>query len=186
MERILIYSVGIVAMLVAMYFGSILMVQKIMRKSRSEAEALVNKKVEEIISFFSSQPPASPNFDVLIGANGVCIRDEIVNRYFEGFYKIWEDWFFSRCYPSASGNLFVYNFRVYNPLNANMSRLNILHKAKQVAEKALTRHFHDSGIYNVDVDNFIVVNQKADVLVVLIAQNEAGFSEIADLRRRLH
>lgn len=183
--KIMIVVTAIILGIIAGYLGLIAFLQKCFKKSRAEAESMVNEKIESLIKFFSSKPVTTMTCDVAIGANGVAFRDDIVNDSFKGFYDIWHDWYFVRCFFSDSGNTLVYNFRVYNPRD-NISRKLTLQRARQVAEKALMEHFHEMGVYDREVDDFIAVNQKGDRLAVVIACNEAGFAEIRKLRDSVH
>lgn len=185
MVNIIMIGIGIVIVVLAGYWGCVLFIQKCFQKSRTEAETLVNEKLEALIRFFSSQPTTGMTYDVAIGANGIAFREDVLNDSFHGLYDIWSDWYFEKCSYSPSGNMLGYEFRVYNPVHS-ISRKLTLQRVRQVAEKALTLHFHEQGIFNIPADNFIAVTTKGDRLIVIIACNEAGLNEIQQIRQRVH
>lgn len=185
-EKIVFGFVGLILCAILTYFAAIATVQCCSQKTREEAKKTVDDCIQKFLTLFSATPANPPSFPVWIGANGVAVRDEIVHEKFQGFYTIWQDWFFVRAHVAPSGNCVIYNFRVYNPTNEKLGKIRRMQRARQVAEKALISHFHDSGIYDVDADNFIAVNQRADTLAVVIACNPSGFQEIANLRTSVH
>lgn len=185
MIKFILIIVTVVVLIIGCYLGVIWFLQKCFKKSRTEAETLVNEKLEALIRFFSSQPTTGMTYDVAIGANGIAFREDVLNDSFHGLYDIWSDWYFEKCSYSPSGNMLGYEFRVYNPVHS-ISRKLTLQRVRQVAEKALTLHFHEQGIFNIPADNFIAVTTKGDRLIVAIACNEAGLNEIQQIRQRVH
>lgn len=142
---------------------------------------MLNNILKGILEFFKDKPRFS--YPVLIGSNGISIRDEIVNGYFENLYKIYTDWYYESSYYSSC-NVVVYQFRVYNyKLTSKFDKKLVIHRVKQIAERALIMHFHELGIYNIPVDNFIAVTLYSDTLRIHIACNDLGFKEIADIRK---
>ena len=123
-------------------------------------------------------------YPVFIGSNGYCIRDEIVNDLFSGLGKYFGTFFYDSTYNQTT-NTVCYCFRVYQQLNPNFSRKRMLSLLRPIGEKALSRWFHEQTLYT-NVDNFIAVTWQADRLCFHFAMNDAGFAEIADLRKLSH
>lgn len=166
-----------------LYVSAILFNHYFFKKSMSEAKHTVDDFLDKIIDALRGSNSNTLRYDILIGSNGVSVRDEIVNHYFEKLYDIFNDWYFNVAYFPTS-NVVCYEFRVYNCKLENFDKKRILARVKQIAEKALVMHFHDRGIYTIPVDNFIAVTLYSDVLKVFIACNDAGFSEIEAIRQQ--
>lgn len=141
---------------------------------------MIKELLKSFFNLFEEKPQIT--YPVLIGSNGICIRDEVVNRLFERLYRLYDDWYFEYSFYS-SPNVVIYQFRVYNyKLGDKFDRKLVIHRAKQIAERALQMHFHDSGIYGTSVDGFIAITLYSDVLRVHIACNNLGFKEIEGIR----
>ncbi|MBQ9198689.1 MAG: hypothetical protein IJ141_00735 [Lachnospiraceae bacterium] len=141
---------------------------------------MLNNILKRILAFFEEKPQFV--YPVLIGSNGISIRDEVVNSAFEKLYRLYEDWYYEYSFYSSQ-NVVVYQFRVYNyKLSDKFDRKLVIHRAKQIAERALQMHFHDNGIYGTAVDGFIAVTLYSDVLRIHIACNNIGFREIEAIR----
>lgn len=182
MNEIVVIIFGVIALLVMSYVGAILVVQQFLHKTKDEAKKAVDDFLTQIISLFQENRVPLNSYDVMIGGNGVAIRDEIVNRYFEKIYTLFDDWYYEMC-GYNSPNVVCYQFRVFNPKLENFDKKRVVYRVKQIAERALTMHFHDRGIFGMPVDDFVAVTLCNDVLRVFIACNDAGFAEIEAIRR---
>lgn len=167
-----------------MYILSIVVLKHMFHTTNEDAKNHVDSLLKKVIDFFK---PATPPvvYPSLIGSNGIFIRDEIIYRDFERLNSLYEDWYYESSFFYSS-NVVAYSFRVYNYRNEIFKKSLVQHKVKQIAERALIRNFHENGLYNVHADNFIAVEIYADVLNIYIAYTDAGFSEIAQLRKSFH
>lgn len=151
----------------------------------------VQESVKILMNFFSSiykaletqTAQATPNYSVFIGYNGYTIRDDIVNEYFSALSNYWETVYYTNT-KYISPNVVEYEFRAYFPTKFENSSRRLLASVKQVAEQALTRHFHSFGV-SIPVDRFIAVKIHQDIVSVYIAVNDKGFSEIEKLRQNI-
>lgn len=182
MNEILFSIFGIIAFFVLIYVGAILILQHFFSKSKEDAKKIVDDCLTQIISLFQDNRVPQTCYDVLIGGNGIAIRDEIVNKYFDRLYAIYEDWYYETCGYNSPNTVF-YQFRVFNLKLQNFEKKRVIYRVKEIAEKALIMHFHERGLYGLPVDNFVAVTLCNDILKVYIACNDAGFEEIQAIRR---
>ena len=77
-----------------------------------------------------------------------------------------------------------YVFRAYYPTRYDYSNRRLNTYVKQIAEKALTKHFHSFGI-TIPADRFVAVKIRSDMVSVYFATNDNGFSEIESLRQMI-
>lgn len=182
MNEIMFVIFGVIALFGTLYVGAILVLQQFLHKTKDEAKKAVDDFLTQIISLFQENRVPPNSYDVMIGGNGVAIRDEIVNGYFEKIYTLYDDWYYEMC-GFYSQNVIFYQFRVFNPKLENFDKKRVVYRVKQIAEKALIRHFHDRGIYGMSVDGFVAVTLCNDVMKVYFACNDAGFAEIEAIRR---
>ena len=173
--------VGIIVTIVSI----ILVVKFVMKKSLSEAMDDFISWLERLAKIWEESFPKSAvttNYPVYIGSNGYTVRDEVVNDSFGKLGKYFEIFFFICAYP-YSDNVVIYEFKVYTPVNPNMSHRRLCYTAKQIAEGAVTEQLHNQGYHSFVIDRFIHVNLQSDTLRVYIATNNLGFDEIENLRK---
>lgn len=182
MQDLIVIGILVIGLFVAVYVGAILVLQQFLHKTKDEAKEIVDKCITKFINMLQENKNVTVGYDVMIGGNGVAIRDEVVNNYFYKLYSLYSDWYYDLCY-NVSCNVVCYQFRVFNCTQENFERKRIIYRVKQIAERALTMHFHERGLYGLPVDNFIAVTLCNDVLKVYIACNDAGFEEIQAIRR---
>jgi hypothetical protein len=182
-ELVTIFILVIITLLV-FYAGAILIVQHLFHKTQEQAKKQVDDFISSIINALKTENSHTPYvYDVMIGSNGICIRDEVLNRLFASLDSVYGDWYYDRTYY-LSENVVTYQFRVFNYKKDVFDRKLVIYRVRQIAEKALVAHWHERGIYNLTVDGFIAVTVYADVLRVHIAFTDKGFSEIANIREQ--
>ncbi|WP_075721960.1 hypothetical protein [Roseburia sp. 499] len=174
------------AIVIAILFAlMVLIVMCIGKKSAQEATKIIVDFFASICKAFQTPDVQAPciTYDVFIGHNGYIIRDDIVNEYFAPLQNYWETFYYSDA-KYASQNVVEYAFRAYFPTKFENSSRRLLASVKQIAEQALTRHFHSFGV-SFPVDRFIAVKIHQDIVSVFIAVNDKGFSEIEKLRQNI-
>lgn len=170
--------------IVFIYFISIIFIMLIKNENFQNAKKIADNNIQEIIKFFKSNNVETTScFNVFIGHNGIYTVEDIINKKFESLYRFYQNWFFNNLYY-YSKNVVVYEFRVWDCLYENFNRQTLQYKLRQIAEKALISHFHELGLFNVPIQNFVATSLNADKLLVFIAFNEAGFAEIKELREK--
>lgn len=182
--QVLVALLMVAVVVISLFCLLVFIIMLVERKSVEEATKILTDFLSSIYKALeTSTVQTSANYNVLIGYNGYVIRDDIVNEYFAPLQKYWETVYYSNSHY-ISPNVVAYEFRAYFPLRYEDAprRLSIL--VKQVAEQALTRHFHSVGI-SVPVDRFIAVHIHQDIVSVYIAVNDSGFREIETLRERI-
>lgn len=183
MENLILMILTILVTLIACYIGAIYMVKIICKKTIDEAKKSVDDFLQKIIDSFQNKPMQTFQYNVAIGSNGIAIRDDIVHTYFEKLNTLFETWYYERSYFSSE-NIVCYEFRVYVCTLCNPTKKRITDKVRPIAEKALTMHFHEQGIYNIAVDNFVAIRLYSDHLFVYYATNDKGFKEIRAIRQQ--
>lgn len=183
MENLILMILTILVTLIACYIGAIYMVKIICKKTIDEAKKSVDDFLQKIIDSFQNKPMQTFQYNVAIGSNGIAIRDDIVHTYFEKLNTLFETWYYERSYFSSE-NIVCYEFRVYVCTLCNPTKKRITDKVRPIAEKALTMHFHEQGIYNIAVDNFVAIRLCSDRLFVYYATNDKGFEEIRAIRQQ--
>lgn len=176
-------SLLIVAVVVITIFCiTILIIMLVERKSVQEATKILTDFLSSIYKALETTTVQTPaNYNVLIGYNGYVIRDDIVNDYFSPLQKYWETVFYSHInHPSP--NVVEYVFRAYFPTRYDSSNRRLIMYVKQIAEQALTKHFHSLGI-TIPADRFVAVKIRSDMVSVYFATNDNGFGEIESLRQ---
>lgn len=154
------------------------------RKSVQEAAKILTDFLSSIYKALETATVQTPaNYNVFIGYNGYTYRDDIINEFFAPLQKYWETVYFAHA-SYISPNVVEYAFRAYFPIRYENAPRRLSMSVKQVAEQALTRHFHSVGI-SLPVDRFIAVQIQQDIVSVYIAVNDSGFQEIENLRERL-
>lgn len=181
MENLILMILTILVTLIACYIGAIYMVKIICKKTIDEAKKSVDDFLQKIIDAFQSKPMQTFQYNVAIGSNGIAIRDDIVHTYFEKLNTLFETWYYERSYFSSE-NIVCYEFRVYDCTLCNPTKKRITDKVRPIAEKALTMHFHEQGIYNIVVDGFVAIRLCSDRLFIFYATNDKGFEEIRAIR----
>lgn len=183
MNNLVLLVVMMLTIPLLIYLGCILILRQFFHKTGEEAKKTVDNALTKIINLFQDKNTFGVVYDVLIGSNGVYVRDEIVNEKFRGFDSLFDDWYYEMAYyPTA--NVVCYQFRVYNCKLQKFDKKLVLYRSKQVSEHALISHFHDRGIYNIPADSFIATEIGADILKVYISINDVGFREIEEIRRK--
>lgn len=182
MDVVIQIFVGVILIVLAYTLITIL-VMLIGKKTKDEAiKTTVDFVKKTFKEFFSSENVAvNSNFPVSIGWNGYTIREDIVNNAFEKLEKYWEFVNFEFVITS-NPNVLIYQFRVYNQIDKNLSKKNLLIKVRRTAEQALTKHFQSQNIF-VSVDKFVAVALSQDILRVAFATNNEGFALVSQLRR---
>lgn len=183
MENLILMILTILVTLIACYIGAIYMVKIICKKTIDEAKKSVDDFLQKIIDSFQNKPMQTFQYNVAIGSNGIAIRDDIVHTYFEKLNTLFETWYYERSYFSSE-NIVCYEFRVYVCTLCNPTKKRITDKVRPIAEKALTMHFHEQGIYNIAVDNFVAIRLCSDRLFIFYATNDKGFEEIRAIRQQ--
>lgn len=174
----------VVVLVIAILCLVVLAIMLIRKKSTQESVKILMNFFSSIYKALETPPAQAPlNYNIFIGYNGYCIRDDIVNEYFASLHNYWETVYYSDM-KYVSQNVVEYEFRAYYPTKYEHSSRRLLASVKQVAEQALTRHFHNIGV-SIPVDHFIAVKIYEDVVSVYIAVNEIGFQEIAALRKKI-
>lgn len=188
--KTVIFVVACGTIIAISYSVSIIITKSIYKCSTDEA-------IQHIIDFFQSTGRMIEsfgkksrhvfNYDVFIGWNGFVFRDDVINTAFEDLGKHWETYYFFRVsnefpYPS----MVTYEFKVYGLKSVHKSRIRLTSAVRNIAEKALTSHLHDIGIYSAPIDRFVAVNWKSDILSIHIARNETAFEYIDRLRAISH
>ncbi|MCI6164005.1 MAG: hypothetical protein MR675_02265 [Lachnospira sp.] len=125
-------------------------------------------------------PKAKKTYPVAIGYNGVAVSDEEIYKKFGEFSKYWNLWNF--CEARVFPNQLVYYFKVYDPMYNSSTRLQLI-RAKQIAERALTLHFHEYGYFNLYAERFVAVELHANLLAVHIALTDNGLLEIHEMQK---
>lgn len=183
MENLILMILTILVTLIACYIGAIYMVKIICKKTIDEAKKSVDDFLQKIIDSLQNKPMQTFQYNVAIGSNGIAIRDDIVHTYFEKLNTLFETWYYERSYFSSE-NIVCYEFRVYDCTLCNPTKKRITDKVRPIAEKALTMHFHEQGIYNIAVDNFVAIRLCSDRLFIFYATNDKGFEEIRAIRQQ--
>lgn len=183
MENFILMILTILVTLIACYIGAIYMVKIICKKTMDEAKKSVDDFLQKIIDTFQNKPMQTFQYNVAIGSNGIAIRDDIVHTYFEKLNTLFETWYYERSYFSSE-NIVCYEFRVYDCTLCNPTKKRITDKVRPIAEKALTMHFHEQGIYNIVVDGFVAIRLCSDRLFIFYATNDKGFEEIQTIRQQ--
>lgn len=183
MGDLILMIITVVIVLVACYIGAIYLVKIICQKTIDDAKKSVDDFLQKIIDSFQNKPMQTFQYNVAIGSNGIAIRDDIVHTYFEKLNTLFETWYYERSYFSSE-NIVCYEFRVYVCTLCNPTKKRITDKVRPIAEKALTMHFHEQGIYNIAVDNFVAIRLCSDRLFIFYATNDKGFEEIRAIRQQ--
>ena len=183
MENLILMILTVVIVLVACYIGAIYLVKITCQKTMDEAKKSVDDFLQKLIDTFQNKPMQTFQYNVAIGSNGIAIRDDFVHTYFEKLNTLFETWYYERSYFN-SNNTVCYEFRVYDCTLCNPTPKRIIDKVRPIAEKALTMHFHDQGIYSIAVDNFVAIRLFNDRLFIYYATNDKGFEEIQAIRQQ--
>lgn len=174
----------VILILLGLFLGLVFINMLISKKDANASTKDILKFFQNVLSALDTTPEqASSYFNVLIGYNGHSVRGEIVEKYFEDLAKIYETIYFANC-QWYTRNVVQYTFRAYQPLKFADSPQRLARTVKQVAEKALTQHFHRQGLAPL-IDPFIAVIIQCDEVRVYIAANNVGFDEIAKLRQEM-
>lgn len=174
----------VVVLVIAILCLVVLAIMLIRKKSTQESVKILMNFFSSIYKALETPPAQAPlNYNIFIGYNGYCIRDDIVNEYFSALSDYWETVYYTNT-KYISPNVVEYEFRAYYPTKYEHSSRRLLASVKHVAEQALTRHFHNIGV-SIPVDHFIAVKIHEDVVSVYIAVNEIGFQEIDVLRKKI-
>lgn len=183
MGDLILMIITVVIVLVACYIGAIYLVKIICQKTIDDAKKSVDDFLQKIIDAFQSKSIPTFQYNVAIGSNGIAIRDDIVHTYFRKLDNLYETWFYEKSYFSSE-NVVCYEFRVYDCTLCNPTPKRIIDKVRPIAEKALTMHFHEQGIYSIAIDSFVAVRLFNDRLFVYYATNDKGFEEIQAIRQQ--
>lgn len=191
MTQFIVVFWGIMISLVICYIVVITCIMIITKKSMQEANESIAKMVSDFVSFVRS-PSATDGavtYPTLIGYDGVNISSDYVQTVFSSVGKYYGIWYFEyaeRINTERINNVVVYRFKVYDCLIAKRNRQNIRICLQKIGERALTEWLHDSGTYSIDVRKLLTVQLRADSLVYVIALNEKGVEEIANLKKSVH
>lgn len=183
--NILLFILVMAIILIAIYGAIVSCIMLIGHKNLQESISILNNALHYIYKSFASctSQVQCQKYNVFIGDNGYIIRDDIVNEYFAPLQKYWETVFYSHInHPSP--NVVEYVFRAYYPTRYDYSNRRLNTYVKQIAEKALTKHFHSFGI-TIPADRFVAVKIRSDMVSVYFATNDNGFSEIESLRQMI-
>ena len=190
MNNILIKFICLVICLLLVYFSVILCLKHFRHTSWDEAHQLTDQYIYKILDCFRSTEKTNPaiQYDVFIGGlypGTLSPREDLVEERFYKLNMCFDDYYYVYSYMSTSGNMVIYQFRAYYPVDAN--RHTLLRKTRRIAERCLLKHWHDMGVYNCPpIDNFVAINLYGCVLNICYACNEAGFAEIAEMRKSPH
>lgn len=181
--NLLLFIFVVAIIIIAIYGAIVCCIMLIGKKNLQESISILNKALHYVYKAFASctSQVQCQNYNVFIGDNGYTIRDDIVNEYFAPLQKYWETVFFSHInHPSP--NVVEYVFRAYFPTRYDSSNRRLIMYVKQIAEQALTKHFHSLGI-TIPADRFVAVKIRSDMVSVYFATNDNGFGEIESLRQ---
>ena len=176
-----IFVVAII--IIAIYGAIVCCIMLIGHKNLHESIRILNNALHYVYKSFASctSQVQYQTYNVFIGDNGYIIRDDIVNEYFAPLQKYWETVFYSHI-NNPSPNVVEYVFRAYFPTRYDSSNRILNTRVKQIAEQALTKHFHSLGI-TIPADRFVAVKIRSDMVSVYFAINDNGFGEIESLRQ---
>lgn len=174
-------------LLISIYVLCLLGICCFCHKTTQEAKQIINNTILTACTGFSKlfkEEPPKYNFPVVIGSNGVTICDDIIYTLFNKLDKYFDTWFYLST-DYCTNNVIVYRFNVYELLEPDMRRKLLLLKLRHVGEQALLIHLHEQGIFQItNIENFVAVSYKANLLCFYLALNEQGFSEIATINKQ--
>ncbi len=192
MRNIILSFWGLLIFLMAGYFLMLMCIMFTTKKTMQEANESIAKMVSDFVSFVRSPSTTdgAVTYPTLIGYDGVNnISSTYVQEVFSSIGKYYGIWYFEyaeRINAERINNVVVYRFKVYDCLIAKRNRQNIRICLQKIGERALTEWLHDSGTYSIDVRKLLTVQLRADSLVYVIALNEKGVQEIANLKKSIH
>ena len=170
-----------VILIFVVYCITILLVMASKKCNINKAIAIVSDFMKTIYRTLFEKPKKKMEYPSCIGWNGIAVKPEDINRRFEKLEKYWKIvYYFDTDYKHP--NLYLYKFRISMPINKDFRKTRLIGLVQKIAEKALAEYMQEWNCY-VPVDKFIAVTIRGDILYIAIAKNDAGFEEIAQLRK---
>ena len=183
---IIIYLTINIILIVLTFVAITLLIKYIGKKSTDEAIKIISDFVKKVYKalFTVEKGTQTVRYPVFIGWNDYEYRSDLIDDAFIKLEKIWNIVYYEIVITSQP-NIVIYQFRVHDLVDKNMDKKRVLAKVRRITEEALTKHFHEQGVY-IPADRFIAENLKQDILRIAIAVNDAGFEDIAKIRCQSH
>lgn len=180
---IIAISIFTVILLGILYATAILTTKKFKKYSVEEAKSCVDVFLQKTFLNSSSigQTVSMYTYPVFIGFNGYIFRPDLIERGFHKLSKYWDFFYFENIY-NQHPNIIIYQFRVYEPIHDDIKTRRLTALVQNVAEEVLAHHMHENNCF-VPIDKFIAIQLMNDILQIAIAKNNAGFQQIASMRK---